>query len=98
MQRWTEEVQLLQEEMRRVLAFCEYHASWWDKRVSLRGGDIFDDLRDGIRAYAAKQASIQRSRAKEFAKLWASTATAIEADPLSDAECGPGGDASDDDE
>ena len=97
MQCWTEEVQLLKEEMRRVLAFCDNRAAWWDERISLRGGDTFDNLRDGIHAYAAKQASILRNRAKEFAKLWTSPVTASpnEADPQLDAEEGLGADASD---
>ncbi|KAF8059257.1 hypothetical protein FPV67DRAFT_1395314, partial [Lyophyllum atratum] len=29
--RWREEVMLLEEEMRRVLEYCEWRASWWEK-------------------------------------------------------------------
>jgi len=68
-QRWEEEVLLVQEEMRRVILFCHYRAEWWDKRVALRT-DMFLDLRDGVRAYAAKQASILRKRAAHFTALW----------------------------
>ncbi|KAG1807133.1 uncharacterized protein BJ212DRAFT_1449387 [Suillus subaureus] len=31
--RWAEEVVLLQEEMRRVVAYFDWHAMWWDKRL-----------------------------------------------------------------
>ncbi|KAF9490476.1 hypothetical protein BDN71DRAFT_1523131 [Pleurotus eryngii] len=55
--RWTEEVQLLKEEMRRVLAFLRWQAEWWE-------GKVCDDesvprvLAEGLTAYARRQASI----------------------------------------
>ncbi|KAF9504631.1 hypothetical protein BS47DRAFT_1368655 [Hydnum rufescens UP504] len=49
---------------------------WWDKRTSLWSSLIFNNLRDGVCAYAKKQASIHCNWANEFAKLWASPATA----------------------
>jgi hypothetical protein len=70
MQRWAEEIELLQEEMRRTLAYLEYRAVWWDNRCTLRTNTVFLDVRDGIRAYAAKQSAILRCRAKGFKKLW----------------------------
>lgn len=33
--RWSEEVLLLREEMRRTLTFLEWHATWWEMRGSL---------------------------------------------------------------
>jgi hypothetical protein len=33
--RWSEEVLLLREEMRRTLAFLEWHATWWETRGTL---------------------------------------------------------------
>lgn len=33
--RWSEEVLLLREEMRRVLVFLEWQATWWEKRAVL---------------------------------------------------------------
>ncbi|KAF9508995.1 hypothetical protein BS47DRAFT_1282674, partial [Hydnum rufescens UP504] len=75
MQQWTEEVQLLKEEMWCVLAFCEYQVDWWDKRTSLWSSLVFNNLWDGVCADAKKQASIHHNRANEFAKLWASPAT-----------------------
>ncbi|KAF9506632.1 hypothetical protein BS47DRAFT_1305001 [Hydnum rufescens UP504] len=75
MQQWGEEVQLLQEEMHQVLAFFEYQAAWWDSRGTSRTDTCFLDLRDGVRAYAAKQAAIYRNRRIEFASMWSSPST-----------------------
>jgi hypothetical protein len=86
MQRWAEEISLLQEEMRRVLVYCEKHAVWWDNRSSSRTNQTFLDLQDGTRAYALKQASILRNRAKVFAKMWSSLGAASEVEPDMDAE------------
>ena len=86
MQRWGEEVQLLQEEMRRVLAFCEYCAKWWDKQSSARTKDMFLDLQDGPHAYAAKQAAILCNRAKSFATMWAGPGVSSGVEPSSDDE------------
>lgn len=33
--RWSEEVLLLREEMRRTLTFLEWHATWWETRGTL---------------------------------------------------------------
>jgi hypothetical protein len=85
MQRWIEEVQLLQEEMCRVLAFCEHRAKWWDQLESART-NVFLDVQDGARAYAAKQAIILRNRAKAFATMWASPGALSGAEPGSDDE------------
>ncbi|KAF9505610.1 hypothetical protein BS47DRAFT_1433238 [Hydnum rufescens UP504] len=70
MQHWAEEVQLLQEEMRRVLQFSEYHATWWEDQKSLHMPGLLLNLSDGIHVYAAKQASILRNRAKYFMQIW----------------------------
>lgn len=68
--RWTEEVSLLKEEMRRVLVSLEYTARWWEGRAE--PWDCIDVvLAEGIRAYALRQASIQRALADKFRKLWA---------------------------
>jgi hypothetical protein len=69
--RWIEEVRLVKEEMRRVLAFLEWKAVWWTKE----GGRVLDvglDIADGIRAYAAKHASLNRALARSFKTRWES--------------------------
>lgn len=70
--RWNEEVQLVKEEMRCILAFLEWKATWW---TEVGGGDlgVRADIADGIRAYAAKQASINRALACSFKTRWEST-------------------------
>lgn len=68
-ERWTEEVALLLEEMRRTLAYCEWKSAWWKKRVEVRSGPV--RLLDGTAAYASKQANMWESLAMSFAKQWA---------------------------
>lgn len=63
--RWEEEVILLNEEMRRVLQFCSWKASWWRSRPS---GRLTDNnfLKEGLLAYAHEQAA----REDEIASRW----------------------------
>jgi len=64
-QRWNEEIQLLNEEMRRVLEFHEYKARWWEDRRSLSGDLIISaSLADGIHSYAECQAQLHRDLAR----------------------------------
>ncbi|KAG1723397.1 hypothetical protein EDB19DRAFT_1898082 [Suillus lakei] len=49
--RWEEEVQLLWEEMRRVIAFLDWHAGWWDMQgIQCAFGSL--QAREGALAYA----------------------------------------------
>ncbi|EDQ98095.1 uncharacterized protein LACBIDRAFT_336275 [Laccaria bicolor S238N-H82] len=67
--RWTEEVHLLKEEMRRVRKTLEWKASWWDARQP--GWQALDKpMGEGVRAYASRQASIQRALHAQFTRLW----------------------------
>jgi hypothetical protein len=56
--RWTEEVQLLCEEMCCTLVFMEWKADWWRKQAFSRP-DAPVHLRHGIEAYALRQAALQ---------------------------------------
>ena len=67
--RCKEEVLLLKEEMRRVLAFLEWKSEWWLERQSLRGG-VTPALAEGITAFAIGQANLQRSLATHFREIW----------------------------
>ena len=67
--RWTEEVELLCEEMRRTLVFLEWRAEWWRKRAHHRV-DAPAHLRHGIEAYALRQAALQQRIANCHAKHW----------------------------
>ncbi|KAG1853790.1 hypothetical protein C8R48DRAFT_610437 [Suillus tomentosus] len=63
--RWAEEVELLQEEMRRVLQFLKWQADWWDSRRDTVS------YSEGLCAYAARQANIRHCMADHFRHLWA---------------------------
>ena len=67
--RWEEEVLLVQEEMRRVIAFLDWRASWW-RSQSQRRSDVRDDIKAGLVAYAARQAHLMQHLAETFAALW----------------------------
>ncbi|KAF7972629.1 hypothetical protein HWV62_17380 [Athelia sp. TMB] len=70
--RWVEEVMLLVEEMRRVLRFLNWRAHWWrHQQYSWEG--LSDDVSDGLRAYALRQAQLCDSIALAFKTKWAQT-------------------------
>jgi DnaJ-domain-containing protein 1 len=66
--RWSEEVDLVVEEMRRVLTFLMHRSKWWLEQISIR--DTQAELADGIAAYAAKQSHIMRRMAQQFGEKW----------------------------
>jgi len=68
--RWSEEVDLLQEEMRRVVAFLEWRSREWSAKVDVRSEDSTSDVQSGLSAYARKQAAIYHGLAVSFTKLW----------------------------
>ena len=60
---------MLKEEMRRVRKTLEWKAAWWDDRRT--GWDALDEpTREGVRAYASRQASIQRALHARFTRMW----------------------------
>ncbi|KAJ7028878.1 hypothetical protein C8F04DRAFT_1265444 [Mycena alexandri] len=67
--RWTEEVLLLREEMRRVLRYLAWQAGWWREQVGLRS-DWTAEVEDGARAYACKQAAWHERLAGYFRTKW----------------------------
>ncbi|KAJ7939847.1 hypothetical protein B0H13DRAFT_1850053 [Mycena leptocephala] len=80
--RWEEEVQLLEEEMRRTLRYLEWQASWWESRQDARP-EASSDLRAALRAYALKQAWLHRRLRDFFKSEWNSPA--VDRDTVSDA-------------
>lgn len=67
--RATEEVLLLREEMRRVLAFLDWKAQQWiEKREGREPHD--DALAEGLAAYASEQAQLQRDLGMGFREEW----------------------------
>ena len=68
--RWREEMELLQEEMRRVVVFLEWKSSSWTGRVGARLGSVAVDVQHGIDAYARKQANTYHELAVSLANQW----------------------------
>ncbi|KAK7027713.1 CxC2 domain-containing protein [Favolaschia claudopus] len=69
--RWTEEVDLLEEEMRRVLQFLEWKAKWWLALIGQREPSMHDPaLDEGFAAYAHRQAQIQIDLKARFEGNW----------------------------
>lgn len=68
-ERWTEEVAIVLEEMRRSLAYCEWKSTWWMNQRESRTGT--SDLLEGLAAYSLKQAKMWRSMGESFATEWA---------------------------
>ena len=77
-----EEVELLLEEMHRVLTFLEWDGNRWKERA-LHAPQRLNDtshpstspenkepLEEGLRAYALRQASVRRRLFETFAKQW----------------------------
>ncbi|KAJ6479437.1 hypothetical protein C8R47DRAFT_1218996 [Mycena vitilis] len=71
--RYSEEVDLLEEEMRRVVVFLDWRAAWWRSLLGLRTAMQPDAaLQEGHAAYVHKQAGYMSGLADRFRKLWAS--------------------------
>jgi hypothetical protein len=68
--RWAEEVELLQEEMRRVSCFLRWHASWWNKKNSEHTLGTAANM-EGLGAYAYRQAQLRDDLANCFENKWA---------------------------
>ena len=70
MERWAEEVELLQEEMRRVVMFLEWKSENWLTKRDARLTTASSSLQSGLQGYAQKQSAIHHNLAASFAKLW----------------------------
>jgi len=73
MERWAEEIELLQEEMRRVVAFLEWKSADWLTKREARSALVSPDIQSGLDAYARKQAGVYRDLAVSFSMLWLPT-------------------------
>ncbi|KAG1788775.1 uncharacterized protein HD556DRAFT_1433970 [Suillus plorans] len=67
---WTEEVELLTEEMERVIWFFHWDAQCWEEQRSQFTGESPAHT-EGLQAYAARQADIRHRLAGHFCVLWA---------------------------
>ncbi|KAG6808449.1 hypothetical protein H0H92_004083 [Tricholoma furcatifolium] len=69
--RWEEEVELIQEEMRRVVTYLLWQADWWRLKVAGAHGVTSDpSLWSGLGAYAESQADMFDSLAASSAACW----------------------------
>lgn len=71
--RFSEEVLLLREEMRRVLSFFKWHEKWWNEQQSRRTS-LQVSVAEGVSAYAHKQASYRRALYDKFNHIWRQSA------------------------
>lgn len=70
--RFKEEVELTVEEMRRTLSFFEWTAGHWEQLGEARVGEytLGEAVTAGMRAYAARQASLYRRRIDAYVEDW----------------------------
>ncbi|KAI0684985.1 hypothetical protein C8T65DRAFT_712842 [Cerioporus squamosus] len=66
---WSEEVELLQEEMRRTMAYHQWAATHWSSLVDQTFPD-HPDYREGANAYALRQAAMRDSMRAFSEKSW----------------------------
>ena len=69
MERWKEELLIVQEEMRRVIVYLKWKEAWWRERSSLRD-HVDGTILSGISGYAHKQAAICSRMAEKCAMYW----------------------------
>ncbi|KAF8209905.1 hypothetical protein K438DRAFT_1496867, partial [Mycena galopus ATCC 62051] len=67
--RWTEDVDLLEEEMRRILVFPQWRADWWQEQKDRRTEEEVEMV-EGFIAYAECQATIQETTKARFTNDW----------------------------
>ncbi|KAG1897430.1 uncharacterized protein F5891DRAFT_1129906 [Suillus fuscotomentosus] len=67
--RWSEEVQLLVEEMRRILVFLQWQACWWSDHANLCILEKPSD-QEGLQAYAYHQSALHSVMRSSFQALW----------------------------
>ncbi|KAK7008357.1 hypothetical protein R3P38DRAFT_2551264, partial [Favolaschia claudopus] len=67
--RWKEEVDLLEEEARRILVFLDWKAGWW-RALHDRDEVVDREVKEGPQAYAERQACIQVTMKERFEADW----------------------------
>jgi hypothetical protein len=69
--RFTEEVELLEEEMACVLRFFEWQEDWWQKKGQCEGWETLTPMRaEGLRGYAERQAALRQALHVNFSQMW----------------------------
>lgn len=70
LERWVEEVELLQEEMWRVVAFLEWKSIDWLGKVRAPQESSAPGVQSGLDAYAKKQTTIHHDLTISFTNFW----------------------------
>ncbi|KAJ3765095.1 hypothetical protein FB446DRAFT_795395 [Lentinula raphanica] len=84
-QRWSEELGLIEEERRRVLVTLEHEALQWEGRQVYEGplaATSTDTHLEGVRAYALSQAHLYRQIAWNFRRMWETSDSSEEVEDL----------------
>ena len=69
MQRWNEELLIVQEEMWRAIVYLNWKAAWWREQSSLRNHED-ETILSGVLGYTHKQATICSRMAERCAVYW----------------------------
>ena len=82
--RWSEEVLLLQEEIKRVLEYMSWFSNWWTSHAAPPSESTAHDpfLSEGLSAYAAKQADLRLLLHNHFEMLWKDVQSWLEANKV----------------
>ncbi|KAK7021774.1 hypothetical protein VNI00_017285 [Paramarasmius palmivorus] len=64
------ELELVNEEMRRAVAFCRWKSQWWQQQLERRTG-IESCLIEGLHAYSLEHARTETARAELWEEKWA---------------------------
>ncbi|KAF7292949.1 CxC2 domain-containing protein [Mycena indigotica] len=72
-ERWNEEVELLREEMKRVMRSLKWEASEWQKRADEVRSDVDGTTAAGIRAYALRNVYLHTEFIVRFREEWDKT-------------------------
>ena len=92
--RWSEEIMLVQEEMRRVCSYLSWYEIWWSSHADVGRMREYDPfLSEGIAAYAERQAQLRASLQGQFQGLWVDVAAWVTGQKVFD---GGGRDVEDD--
>ncbi|KAG6895762.1 hypothetical protein C0992_012803 [Termitomyces sp. T32_za158] len=75
--RFSEEVELLTEEMHRVLRYCSYREQWWKAKTQFGTEDLASIRREGLQACAERQAALWAALRDNFSWLWRGVPAAL---------------------
>ncbi|KAJ7059373.1 hypothetical protein C8F01DRAFT_1255075 [Mycena amicta] len=83
-ERWDEEVELLREEMKRVLRYLRWEQEQWRARAETTRSDVDAETAAGLKAYALRQVSVHRRLSESFFAEWGKTVAATVKDAMAE--------------